>query len=106
MNQSMIHRGLACATGSAALLDGLFGVAYVPVAEAANIRIGVPLPQAGPASRWDTFSMRGATLAARQTNDAGGVVGMKFDSSRPTVSVFPPKACPPHRGCSTSRRSM
>ena len=100
MNQSMIHRGLACATGSAALLDGLFGVAYVPVAEAANIRIGVPLPQAGPASRWDTFSMRGATLAARQTNDAGGVVGMKFE-------LIPSDGqCVPAEGVSATQRLL
>ena len=83
---------------TALLCGGLSGMAYVAPATAADIKIGVPLPQTGAASRWGTFSMRGASLAAKQINDAGGVIGSKLQL------VPADDQCVPAEGVSASQR--
>lgn len=53
------------------------------------IRIGVPLAVTGGASRWGAFSFRGAELAAKQINDAGGVLGSKLELVRADDQCVP-----------------
>ncbi len=66
----------------------------------ADIKIGVPLPQTGGASRWGTFSLRGATLAAKQINDAGGVLGSKL------ALIKADDQCVPAEGVSALQRLL
>lgn len=62
------------------------------------IRVGVPLPQTGSASRWGTFSLRGATLAADQINKAGGVLGARIEI------IKADDQCVPAEGVSATQR--
>ena len=41
----------------------------------ATIRLGIVAPMSGPNSRYGSFSLRGAQLAAEEINNAGGVGG-------------------------------
>ena len=47
-------------------------------AEDATIKLGIVSPMSGPNARYGSFSMRGAQLAAKEINDAGGVDGRKI----------------------------
>src|SRR6266508_3382044 len=47
-------------------------------AEDATIRLGIVAPMSGPNSRYGSFSLRGAQLAAEEINSAGGVGGRKI----------------------------
>src|SRR5713226_976893 len=44
----------------------------------ATIRLGIVAPMSGPNSRYGSFSLRGAQLAAEEINNAGGVGGRKI----------------------------
>ena len=73
---------------------------YAPAVAASEVKIGVPLPQTGGASRWGAFSLRGAQLAARQINEAGGVAGMK-------LQLIPADdQCVPAEGVSATQRLL
>ena len=43
-----------------------------------TIRLGIVAPMSGPNSRYGSFSLRGAQLAAEEINNAGGVGGRKI----------------------------
>jgi branched-chain amino acid transport system substrate-binding protein len=47
-------------------------------AEDGTIHLGIVAPMSGPNSRYGSFSLRGAQLAAEEINDAGGVGGHKM----------------------------
>jgi branched-chain amino acid transport system substrate-binding protein len=47
-------------------------------AEDGTIRLGIVAPMSGPNSRYGSFSLRGAELAAKEINDAGGIGGRKI----------------------------
>jgi branched-chain amino acid transport system substrate-binding protein len=47
-------------------------------AEDATIKLGIVSPMSGPNARYGAFSLRGAQLAAKEINDAGGVDGRKI----------------------------
>jgi branched-chain amino acid transport system substrate-binding protein len=66
----------------------------------ADVKVGVPLPQSGGAARWGSFSLRGATLAAKQINDAGGVAGMKIEL------IKADDQCVPAEGVSATHRLL
>ena len=47
-------------------------------AEDGTIRLGIVAPMSGPNARYGAFTLRGAQLAAKEINDAGGVGGRKI----------------------------
>lgn len=75
------HGGRAKAGGLIGLALGLLvSLSAPPAAHGQDtIRIGVFGPHTGAASRWGTFGWRGATLASRQINATGGVLGKKLE---------------------------
>jgi len=77
-------------------------IAAAPAAPAwsADFKVGMPLPQSGGAARWGTFSMRCATLAAKQINDAGGAAGMKLEL------IKADDQCVPAEGVSATQRLL
>ena len=48
-------------------------------AEDATIRLGIVTPMSGPNARYGSYSLRGAQLAAKEINSAGGVGGRKIE---------------------------
>ena len=44
-----------------------------------TIKLGLVAPMSGPNARYGSFSMRGAQLAVKEINDAGGVDGRKIE---------------------------
>ena len=49
-----------------------------PRADEATVKLGIVSPMSGPNARYGAFSLRGAQLAAKEINDAGGVDGRKI----------------------------
>jgi branched-chain amino acid transport system substrate-binding protein len=47
-------------------------------AEDGAIRLGIVAPMSGPNSRYGSYSLRGAQLAAEEINSAGGIGGRKI----------------------------
>ncbi len=78
----------------------LAAAAPLSPAWSADVKVGVPLPQSGGAARWGSFSLRGATLAAKQINDAGGVAGMKIEL------IKADDQCVPAEGVSATQRLL
>lgn len=67
---------------------------------AQTIKVGVPLPQTGAASRWGAFSLRGANLAVDTINAAGGIDGRKLE-------LIPADTqCVPAEGVSATQRLL
>jgi Periplasmic binding protein len=63
-----------------------------------TIHLGIVAPMSGPNSRYGSFSLRGAQLAAEEINDAGGVGGHK-------ITVIPADSQgTPVEGVSATRR--
>lgn len=62
----------------AALLATAWSVRSIQAA-GEPVKIGVIAPFSGAAAAWGQFSLRGAKLAAKQINDAGGVDGHKLE---------------------------
>jgi branched-chain amino acid transport system substrate-binding protein len=56
----------------------LFPAVNVLHAEEATVKLGIVSPMSGPNARYGAFSLRGAQLAAKEINDAGGVDGRKI----------------------------
>jgi branched-chain amino acid transport system substrate-binding protein len=50
-------------------------------AEDGAIRLGIVAPMSGPNSRYGSYSLRGAQLAAEEINSAGGIGGPRSDQS-------------------------
>ncbi|MGE0802155.1 MAG: ABC transporter substrate-binding protein [Lautropia sp.] len=80
---------LHATTLSIALSASVLASISAPVHAADPIRIGVPLPVTGAASRWGAFSFRGAELAAKEINDAGGVLGSRLVLARSDDQCVP-----------------
>jgi branched-chain amino acid transport system substrate-binding protein len=47
--------------------------------EDGTVRLGLVAPMSGPNARYGSFSLRGAQLAAKEINGAGGVGGRKIN---------------------------
>ena len=60
----------------AAAIPNFAGTAY---AAEETIKLGLVAPMSGPNARYGSFSMRGAQLAVKEINDAGGVDGRKIE---------------------------
>ncbi|ANY84695.1 ABC transporter substrate-binding protein (plasmid) [Microvirga ossetica] len=60
----------------AAAIPNFAGTAY---AAGESIKLGLVAPMSGPNARYGSFSMRGAQLAVKEINDAGGVDGRKIE---------------------------
>jgi len=56
------------------------------------IRVGLPVPETGGASRWGTFCLRGALLAEQQINNTGGVLGKKIKIIKSDSQGIPDEA--------------
>ncbi|QCJ01148.1 ABC transporter substrate-binding protein [Agrobacterium larrymoorei] len=57
-----------------------FGAQPITHAIAADsIKVGVVAPMSGPNARYGAFSLRGAELAVKDINDAGGINGQKIE---------------------------
>lgn len=64
---------------STAILAIAGSVPFTATAQAADtIKLGIVAPMSGPNARYGGFSLRGAELAVKDINDAGGVNGMKI----------------------------
>src|SRR5258708_5575903 len=74
MTHEFYRRAISIAIG----LIRLGAVSTHAPAEDGAIRLGLVAPMSGPNSRYSSFSLRGAQLAAREINDAGGVGGRKI----------------------------
>ncbi len=73
-----IDRRSLMAMAGIAGAGALVGPARAHRAEDGTIRIGLVAPMSGANARYGSFSMRGAQLAAKEINDAGGVGGRKI----------------------------
>lgn len=72
-----ITRRMLCI--STAILSIAGAVPLAATAQAADtIKLGIVAPMSGPNARYGAFSMRGAELAVKDINDAGGVDGKKI----------------------------
>ena len=71
MTHKLDRRAFCIAMG----LVGLGAASSDARAEDGTIQLGVVAPMSGPNSRYGSFSLRGAQLAAEEINAAGGVGG-------------------------------
>ena len=53
--------------------------AFAARSEDGTVRLGLVAPMSGPNARYGSFSLRGAQLAAKEINGAGGVGGRKIN---------------------------
>lgn len=60
-------------------LIGLAAVVSDSAKAAETIKLGIVAPLSGPNARYGSFATRGAELAAKEINDAGGVGGLKIE---------------------------
>jgi branched-chain amino acid transport system substrate-binding protein len=74
MTHTLDRRAFCIAMG----LIGLRAASTDAWAEDGAIRLGMVAPMSGPNSRYGSFSLRGAQLAAKEINDAGGIGGRKI----------------------------
>src|SRR3977135_2694300 len=77
MRHNLGRRAFCVAVG----LIGLGAASTDAWAQDAKIRLGLVAPMSGPNSRYGSFSLRGAQLAAEEINTAGGIGGPKLGSS-------------------------
>jgi branched-chain amino acid transport system substrate-binding protein len=74
MTHKLDRRAFCIAMG----LIGLQAASTDARAEDATIRLGIVAPMSGPNARYGSFSLRGAQMAAKEINDAGGIGGRKI----------------------------
>lgn len=79
MSYSITRRTLCITTALAAMLSAAPGISSVAMADEDSIKLGIVAPMSGPNARYGAFSMRGAELAVKEINDAGGVDGHKIE---------------------------
>src|SRR6266852_1249148 len=77
-DRAMTHKLDRRAFCIAMSLIGLRAASTDAWAEDATIRLGIVAPMSGPNSRYGSFSLRGAQLAAEEINNSGGVGGRKI----------------------------
>jgi branched-chain amino acid transport system substrate-binding protein len=77
----------------------LFAVLAVPAfAQDVSIKIGLVSPNSGANARYGSFAQRGAALAAKEINEAGGIDGRM-------IEIFPADSvCTPVEGVSATQR--
>jgi branched-chain amino acid transport system substrate-binding protein len=86
--------------GAPVLAFGLMALA-VPLAHAQDsFRIGLISPMSGPNARYGAFANKGAALAAREINAAGGLLGRKLEI------VSGDSQCVPAEGVSATKRMI
>ncbi|EUB96827.1 hypothetical protein PMI07_001161 [Rhizobium sp. CF080] len=71
------NRRMLCISTAILAITG--SVPFTATAQAADtIKLGIVAPMSGPNARYGGFSLRGAELAVKDINDAGGVNGTKI----------------------------
>jgi len=73
-----LRRQVVLALAAAVPVVAALGAAGTAVAQDGSIRLGIVAPMSGPNARYGAFSLRGAQLAAKEINDAGGIDGKKI----------------------------
>ena len=63
-----------------------------------SVRVGLVSPNTGANARYGAFAQRGAQLAAKEINEAGGITGKKIEL------VPGDSQCAPAEGVSATRR--
>ncbi|VTU23678.1 Leucine-, isoleucine-, valine-, threonine-, and alanine-binding protein precursor [Variovorax sp. SRS16] len=77
------------------------GAFTLAAAEAAEpIKIGIIAPMSGPNARYGAFANKGAALAAKEINDAGGLLGRKLEL------VSGDSQCVPAEGVAATQRMI
>ena len=74
-----LHRRAFVFSTALAGTIALFPAVTALHAEDATIKLGIVSPMSGPNARYGAFSLRGAQLAAKEINAAGGVMGRKLE---------------------------
>jgi hypothetical protein len=57
------------------------------------VKLGLVAPMSGPNARYGAFSLRGAQLAAKEINSAGGVPTRHANAAPPVCTENPIRAC-------------
>lgn len=73
-----LRRQFVLALAAAAPFIAGFAAMGPVLAEDGAIRLGIVAPMSGPNARYGAFSLRGAQLAAKEINEAGGIDGRKI----------------------------
>lgn len=79
MTYSITRRTLCMTTALLSVLSIAPGISPSAMADEVPIKLGIVAPMSGPNARYGAFSMRGAELAVKEINDAGGVDGHKIE---------------------------
>ena len=79
MKHTLSRRALCISTAILSLAVTVPGLSGFALAADGTIKLGIVAPMSGPNARYGAFSMRGAELAVKEINDAGGVDGQKIE---------------------------
>lgn len=79
MIHTLSRRALFFSTAILSLAVTVPGLSGIALAAEGTIKLGLVAPMSGPNARYGAFSMRGAELAVKEINDAGGVDGQKIE---------------------------
>lgn len=79
MRHTLSRRALFISTAILSLAATVPGLSGIALAADGTIKLGLVAPMSGPNARYGAFSMRGAELAVKEINDAGGVDGQKIE---------------------------
>ena len=79
MPKLISRRAICISTAVLALTAAVPGFAGTAYAAEETIRLGLVAPMSGPNARYGSFSMRGAQLAVKEINDAGGVDSRRIE---------------------------
>jgi len=79
MKHTLSRRALCISTAILSLAVTVPGLSGLAFAADGTIKLGIVAPMSGPNARYGAFSMRGAELAVKEINDAGGVDGQKIE---------------------------
>lgn len=79
MKHSLSRRALCISTAILSLAVTVPGLSGIALAADGTIKLGLVAPMSGPNARYGAFSMRGAELAVKEINDAGGIDGLQIE---------------------------
>ena len=79
MKLTVSRRALFISTAVLSLTVTVPGLSGIVLAADGTIKLGLVAPMSGPNARYGAFSQRGAELAVKEINDAGGVDGQKIE---------------------------
>lgn len=85
---------------AAVALSGLCALASANAQSADTLKIGIISPMSGPNARYGAFANKGAALAAKEINAAGGVLGKKIEL------VSGDSQCVPAEGVAATQRMI